>query len=133
MIQKYPSHLLYIAIIGVWLTLSGAIVADNLSGAIALTIKAGNSKELASFFNSNIELVITDQENVYSRSQAEQVLRDFFQRNTPQSFSIIHQGSKDNSNFAIGNLVTSTGTFRVYFLIKTTNNNSYIHQFRIEK
>lgn len=132
MITIYRS-VFYLLTSFVLLASAPSLAASDITADITLSIKAGNSKELARFFNTNIELVIADQENVYSKSQAEQVLRDFFQRNVPQSFSIVHQGSKDNSNFAIGNLVTSAGTYRVYFLIKTTNNNSLIHQFRIEK
>jgi hypothetical protein len=70
---------------------------------------------------------------VYSKSQAQQIVAEFFKSNKPKQFSIIHQGGKDGARYAIGSLITNTGTFRVYFLLKNKNNNSYIHQLRIEK
>jgi hypothetical protein len=108
---------------------SSAQIPDD----IITSIKTGNSAKLSSFFNENVELVVLENENVLSKSHAQQVVNEFFKKNTPQKFSIIHQGGKGDSNYAIGNLETINGKFRVYFLIKTINQVSFIHQLRIEK
>ena len=100
---------------------------------IVISIQNGNDVTLASFFNENVELVVQDHDDVYSKSQAQQIVAEFFKANKPKQFSIIHQGGKDGARYAIGSLTTSTGIFRVYFLLKTKDNNSYIHQLRIEK
>ena len=49
-------------------------IVDNLP----TLFKAGNSKELAKNFSSSVELSILGEEDVYSKAQAEQILRDFF-------------------------------------------------------
>ncbi len=100
---------------------------------IIVGLRTGNASSLAKYFNQNVELVVLDNENVYSKAQAEQVLVDFFKKNPPQKFVIIHQGGKDDSSYVIGNLQVPSNKFRVYFLIKTKNNMPYIHQLRIEK
>lgn len=105
----------------------------QIPDGIVVSIQTGNDASLAEFFNENVELVVETHDDVYSKSQAQQIVAEFFKSNKPKQFSIIHQGGKDGARYAIGSLITSTGTFRVYFLLKNKNNNSYIHQLRIEK
>ena len=68
---------------------------------ISIAIKAGNAKELANFFNSTIELVILEKEDVYSKPQAEQILKDFFKNYKPVNFLILHKGGKEVTTYAI--------------------------------
>ena len=100
---------------------------------IVVSIQSGNDAGLAEFFNENVELVVQTHDDVYSKLQAQQIVAEFFKSNKPKQFTIVHQGGKDGARYAIGSLTTNTGTFRVYFLLKSKNSNSYIHQLRIEK
>lgn len=113
--------------------LAGFQPVQDIPEAISSAFKAGNSKELVKHFNSNIELVILENEDVYSKNQAEMILRDFFDKNPPKNFAILHQGGKNGSKYAIGDLTTSKGNFRVYFLLKKREESFLIHQLRIEK
>lgn len=106
--------------------------SGTIPEGIILAFKAGNAEELAKHFNANIELVILENEDVYSKTQAEQILRNFFTNHHPASFKIIFEGGKETSRYAIGNLSTSSGNFRVYFLIKNQDGTPLIHQLRIE-
>ena len=99
---------------------------------IVLAFEAGNAAELAKHFNTSIELIILEEEDVYSKTQAEQIIRKFFSDNKPSSFTVIFEGGKEPSKYAIGKLVTSTGPYRVYLLIKETKGSPLIHQIRIE-
>ncbi len=105
---------------------------NNIPQGIASAFKTGNSKALAKFFNTNIELVILDNEDVYSKQQAELIVQSFFNKHRPKSFKVISQGGNTKSKYAIANLRTSRGTFRVYFLIKIHKKEPYIHQLTIE-
>ncbi len=100
---------------------------------VIVSLKTGNASTLSSYFNDNIELVVLDKDDVYSKDQARQIVSSFFSANSPQRFSIIHQGGKEGARYAIGNLSTKTGVFRVYFLLKEKGAKAYIHQLRIEK
>lgn len=116
----------------------GLLVSTNTGFAqipeqILLSLKNGDSKSLAEYFNQNVELVVLDNDNVYSKAQAQQIVGKFFSNNTPESFNVIHQGGKENAKYVIGNLKTNNGSFRIYFLLKTNNDTNYIHQLRIEK
>lgn len=100
---------------------------------IVLSIQNGNVETLSTYFNQNVELVVESHDDVFSKSQAKQIVAEFFKANKPKQFNIIHQGGKEGARYAIGSLVTNTGTFRVYFLLKNKESDSYIHQLRIEK
>lgn len=108
---------------------------SDVPEGLVTAIKAGNAKELAKYFNSTIELVIADKEGIYSKAQAEQILKDFFTKNplTKDSFRLLHDVGKESSRHAIGNLYTTKGVYRVSFLIKTVNNKPLIDQLRIEE
>lgn len=100
---------------------------------IIVCLKSGNAKTLSGYFNQNVELVVPDNDNVYSKAQAQLIVNEFFNSYAPQSFSVIHQGGKEGAQYVIGNLATKKGSFRVYFLLKKNNGKDYIHQLRIEK
>jgi hypothetical protein len=102
---------------------------------IVTAFKSGNAKELAKYFNTTIELVIADKEGIYSKPQAEQILKDFFVKNplTKDSFRLLHEVGKESSRYAIGNLYTTKGIYRISFLIKSENNVPLIDQLRIEE
>lgn len=114
---------------------SGAtkVDSDEIPSDIAIAFKVGNAKELARYFNNTIELVIIDKEDIYSKVQAEIILDKFFLDHYPKTFKFIHNGNKSESQFAIGELVTFNGTFRVYLLFKKKNGKPFIHQLRIEE
>ena len=121
-------------ITAVFLTLSiySAVASLDIFDDIANSLRSGDAKAVSRFFGNTVDLTIINQEEVYSKMQAEQILRDFFTKNTPRSFTIIHQGlSKEGARYAIGNLVTAQGvTYRTYFFVKTQGGNAIIQELR---
>jgi hypothetical protein len=99
---------------------------------IAIAIKAGNAAELSKYMNSTIELLLLDKEDFYKKPVAETILKDFFNEYQTKDFTIRHQGAKNDAQYAIGNLKTEKGDFRVYFLLKKVDQELLIHQIRIE-
>ncbi len=112
--------------------LAGASFIQEIPKEIPESFNKGNSRELARHFNNNIELFVLGNEDVYSKSQAEIILRDFFAANTPVKFELLHKGGKESSLYAIGNLETIHGNFRIYFLLKLKDEAYLIHLLRIE-
>lgn len=108
-------------------------IQAQIPDEILTSFKNGDSKTLSEYFNQNVELVVLENDNVYSKAQAQQIVSKFFSSNTPESFNIIHQGGKEGAKYVIGNLKTNNGSFRIYFLLKSNDEKNYIHQLRIEK
>jgi len=106
--------------------------ASGVIKKVTAALQVGNSEELTKYFTNTIELEIMGEENFYSVAQAEILLKKFFEKSKPTSFKINHQGIKDVSSFAIGTLTVKTGNLRVSFFMKTENNQTLIHQLRIE-
>jgi hypothetical protein len=100
---------------------------------IASAIRSGNPKNISKYFIENIDLKVITQEDVYSKQQAEMILKDFFTKHAVKSFTVAHKSEpKNGSQYVIGTLDTSNGKFRTYFLIKTSGTQPLIQQFRIE-
>jgi hypothetical protein len=104
----------------------------KIPGGISMAIKAGNAAELSVYMNSTIELLLLGKEDFYKRNVAETILKDFFSEYRTKDFIIRHQGAKNEAQYAIGNLKTDKGDFRVYFLLKKVDQKLLIHQIRIE-
>jgi len=104
----------------------------NIPAGISVAIKTGNASELAIYMNSTIELLLLDKEDFYKKNVAETILKDFFNEYHSKDFTIRHQGAKNDAQYAIGNLRTEKGDFRVYFLLKKVDQELLIHQIRIE-
>lgn len=100
---------------------------------IAAAIKKGSSSEVAKFFNSTIDLTVPDNEGTYSKTQAELILKDFFTKYPPSSFSINHNGSSnDGSLYAIGTYSTGSDSYRTYFLLKKSGTTYLIQKLEFE-
>jgi len=104
----------------------------RIPSGISIAIKAGNAAELSKFMNSTVELLLLDKEDFYKKNVAETILEDFFSNYRTKDFIIRHQGAKNDAQYAIGNLTTEKGDFRVYFLLKKVDQELLIHQIRIE-
>ena len=128
-IKKITLYILFLAGFSIYSIQLKAQIPDE----IIQSLKTGNSKTLSEYFNQNVEMVVLENDNVYSKAQAQQIVNKFFSSNPPENFSIIHQGGKEGAQYVIGNLITGKRTFRVYFLLKKSGGKDYIHQLRIEE
>lgn len=108
-------------------------VKAQITDEIIQCLKTGNAKSLSQYFNQNVELVVLENDNVYSKAQAQQIVSSFFSSYSPENFSVLHDVRKEGAKYVIGNLKTKNGVFRVYFLLKQTEGKDFIHQLRIEK
>lgn len=104
----------------------------KIPGGISIAFKAGNASELSKYINSTVELLLLDKEDFYKKNVAETILKDFFAEYKTKDFVIRHQGGINDAQYAIGNLKTEKGDFRVYFLLKKVDEELLIHQIRIE-
>lgn len=114
---------------------SVGLAQDDITDKVKGHISTGNAKGLSSYFSGNIDLGVEENEDVYSRTQAEMILKNFFSKNVPTSFTVIHKGSSTmNVAYRIGTLKTKNGKeFRVTFNMKVVGGRYQIHQMQIEE
>ena len=61
----------------------GIQAQDEVKNKVVQAMKTGNSKELAEHFIPNLDLTVKEASDVYSKAQAEQIIRKFFNDNPP--------------------------------------------------
>ncbi|MCX6350288.1 MAG: DUF4783 domain-containing protein [Bacteroidetes bacterium] len=127
--MKKQSFLLIIAF-----SMMAIIAKADIFDDIVLALKNGDAKELAKYFDTSIELKTLDKSNVYSRKQAELVLKDFFEKYKVKGFTMMHKGSSSKGAlYAIGNLETAQGTYRTNLYIKDIGGKPTIQELTIEQ
>ena len=111
-----------------------SLTKDEFERIIEASISSGNEIKLSQFFSNNIELQILDKQNLYSKSQAQQILKLVFQKNEPEEFIIQHRGVSGKMDYLIGEYRSGSDSFRIT-LMHTTNKElkAMIKKLMIEK
>jgi hypothetical protein len=116
------------------LVLPLAVGAQNdVKDQVVLALKTGNARALAAHLMANVDLTLPGASDVYSKAQAEQLIKKFFDEHRPSDLSIEHEGvSKLGDRYYIGRLKTNAGEFRVTFFLKKAADVFQVKQLRIE-
>ncbi len=103
--------------------------------SITKALNSGDATTLSNFFDSDVELSILDNEDIYSKAEASKIVKTFFADNATKSFAKAHSGQSkgSDSQYVIGNLTTSVGAYRVYIYMKVSGKNYLIQELRIDK
>ncbi len=108
---------------------------DAVIQKLKLSLKSGNSKELAASFQDMVEVTLPENEsNNYSKTQAEFVLRDFMKKYPPVDFKYIHKVlDPEDYKFVIGEYLYSGGKYRVTMVIKPSKGAYLVDSIVFEK
>lgn len=126
-------RIFYSCLLWVWFLVGKSQTSDIES--IATALRSGSAKELIKFCVPRVEIEIEGQKANYSKSQAEAVLRDFFNKNSARGFRYVHQGSspEDGLKYAIGNYSSDGTDYRVYMLLKSEDTSYFIDTISFTK
>lgn len=100
---------------------------------VVLAMKAGNASQVSRYLDNTVDITLPEKSNTYSKSQAEQVIRDFFTNNGVKSFDILHKGDNSGAQYCIGKLFTRTGMFRTTIFMKQKGDRQVIQEIRFEE
>lgn len=112
-----------------FVTFSFAQGIDEIGEAIG----SGSVNTISKHLDNAVSLTISGSQSTYSKAQAEMILRDFFTKNSPKSFSVNHSGTNSNTKYIIGTLTTTNGNYRTYYAVKQSNGTYLIQEIRFEK
>lgn len=91
----------------------------------------GSSSDLAQYFDSSIQLNVNGQQGNYSKNQAEQVLREFFKKNPPTSFSVVYRSENSSSlSSYVGDYQSSSGSYKVF--LKISDQKQQVRLYSLE-
>ena len=120
------------------LTYSSIVLLFFLSSFVSVdevvsAIKNGNASQLSKFFDNTIEITVSDKRNTYSKSQAELVVKDFFDNNVVKGFEVLHKGDNAAAQFIVGTLQTKNGEYRTTIYMKQKGDKQLLQELRFEK
>lgn len=127
--MKKRAYLIQIVIL---ICMSTAIAQEAPAG-LTNAFKKGSAQALSAYFGNKVELVVLNHIENCDKQRARQMMDDFFVANKVNSFTVNHQGQRDESSFIIGTLATSGGNYRINCFFKKTENQYLIYQIRIDK
>lgn len=112
--------------------LSGISQEETLTKVIS-GLQAGNVSAIEAQLLNEVDLTVFDFEDFCNKPQVKAKLSDFFSAHKPSGFSVIHKGSSvANEVYRIGELATSTGTYRVTIFIEKSSSAFKVSQLKIE-
>lgn len=107
----------------------------NLSAvynSLEKAIGEGNEQKIILHVGDKILLEVNNVESVYSKPQAEQILKDFFEKNKPVLFEITFRGSKKGNYAMIGTLLSDKQKkFRVSLRLRENGNTFHLEKLSI--
>ncbi len=124
--------LLYLPVMLTLYVVTGISLTDPIDNVAAL-IRQGDVHALSAMFAPSVEISILNEENVYSKNQAELVLTKFFNENKPKSVKMLHRiNSNPNYYFGVITVSTDKGVFRIACTLKQTDKRFELIEIRIE-
>jgi hypothetical protein len=107
---------------------------DNIVEKVVNAIKTMDAAKLSVYFGSMVDLEAGESDGSYSKTQAEIIMRKFFDDHPLTSFKLNHQGSSnDGSQYFIGTYKTTKKEYRVYVLMKSLEGDMRIKQIQFEE
>ena len=106
----------------------------SVFSSITKYLALGDAASLSSWFADNLEVTVISSNRNCSRKQAQEILRSFFDANTPRSFQPTHKASEGNKKYMIGLLNAGGELFQVTIYATSSAGDTYkIQQLNISR
>lgn len=101
---------------------------DDVIGAL----QNGNHRVLARYMDENVEVVLPQYRDSYSKVQAMMILKFFFSNNVVTGFDVKQKVKNGESMYCIGTLHTHTGNYRTVVFMKSKHNRQSMQEIRFQ-
>ena len=102
--------------------------------SITRYLSQGDVNSLSSWFAENMDVTVISSSRNCSKKQAREILRTFFNANTPRSFEVTHRASESNKKYLIGQLNAGGELFQVTIYATSAGGETYkIQQLNISR
>lgn len=109
------------------------VVAQTVPTELAEAIGKGDASIMSVYFHQSLEMTILDKDYDASKNQATRIMESFFKSHPPTGFKVSFEGTKEQSKYAIGDLTTKNGAFRINLFFLTMDGSRLIYYLSIEK
>ena len=103
----------------------------NIDEVVA-AIKSGNATELARYFDERVDISLPDKSDTYSKTQAEMIMKDFFNNKGVIGFELKHKGEQGGAQFCVGELITKQGNFRTHLFMRQRGDRQLLQEIRFQ-
>lgn len=111
----------------------GLHAQKEVKDQVVAALGSGNAGTVSKYMVGNVDLTLPNASDFYSKAQAEQILRKFFEEHGAKGMVIAHEGTNRTGDcYYIGDLTTGKGDFRVTFFLKKGGDGYQVKQLRIE-
>ena len=112
---------------------SPAVPQTDVISMLSQNFRLGNAKEIGKNLPPTLELILIEEEDVYSKVQGEQIIKDFFLKYPPVKSVVIHKiNGNQNFRFGVLTLTTTKGVFRISITLKKIDKEFLVTELRIE-
>ncbi|MCO6496820.1 MAG: DUF4783 domain-containing protein [Chitinophagaceae bacterium] len=113
--------------------LSTTAFSQSAASEIIQAFRSGNAGKVSAYFDNLLEITFDKTNKEYSKSEAAAFISGFFSDNSVRDFKVLHQSGSSGSFYCIGNLITSSGTYRTTFFAKEKGGRTVLQEIRFEK
>lgn len=109
------------------------LVLNAQDKQIANAFTSSDYTSISKYFDQNIEIVTPTANGMYSKQQAKQMIKSFFEANPPIKYTQKHKGGSESRSFyEIGELDCGQKKYRTYLLYNLVQEKPQIIELRIE-
>ncbi len=108
-------------------------VSEVPYASVESAFQLGDANRIIGYGKSKLLLNIQGNQSAYSPAQANQVLKDFFQKKPVSNFRFTYKGTTDDGATAIGTYNSKSENFRVTVRWSKVGNDYFIESIAIEK
>ena len=104
-------------------------------GGITKAIQSGDVGTLSTYLDETVEISILDEEDIYDKEEAIDLLSEFFSQNRPSAYSAVHQGRSKGADaqYCIGELIAGSNKYRVYVYTIEEGGKTLIQELRFDR
>jgi len=110
----------------------GFQTAEQSLAQIEQGLRKGEVKLILPYLHDPVEIAISGKAKMYSRTQAEYVLKDFFKSHPPRGFTFMHRGRSENVLYAIGAYHAQSEQWDVSVFGRIERGRYQVEQLRFE-
>ncbi len=116
------------------LFLTTTLMGQSKEKVFFKAIAENDIETITNLIGKRVELCLLDEQDMYSKREALNIVKKWLEEAKPSSFSELHGGeSKDEKTYyKVAKLITSQGNYRVFVLIDSSTPDGTIKKIQID-
>lgn len=131
-VENWKRHIVLFLFV-LFFSITEKAMAGNCIDVVSHAIEKNDVANLTSSIEGNVVLSLPGAQANYSSAQAEMLLSDFFRKMDVKHVTLHRRGETNLVQYAIGEITTTKGNFKLYISVKKTEGQCILKELRIEK